>query len=403
MTEQYCATPTEDLWKLATRYREDWLGFAQRLIQTPSLPGEEAAVARIIQAEMNQLGYDRIWTDKVGNVIGVLHGEDGKSLLLNGHMDIVDPGNPDEWPHPPYSGHLDSEWLWGRGASDMKAALALQIYAPALLRRAGLALPGDCYVTAVVFEETGGLGTRILAGELQADMAVVGEATSNQIARGHRGRLEILVRIKGRSVHASVPERGANPHYSMARFLSKLKTMEMTPSADFGSSSVAPTLYHTDQCSANVVPGEAILYLDWRNVPEETPEEVIGSLQKMLDDSLEDGCEGHVALNVSHFRAYTGYEEDLPREFPGFVLAADHPLIAKAQNTLETRFGHEVAVIKWRFATDGAYLVNAGIPTIGFAPASDLYPHTTGDRIALEAMVKGLVGYMALALELGRG
>ena len=68
---------------------------------------------------------------------------------------------------------------------------------------------------------------------------------------------------------------------------------------------------------------------------------------------------------------------------------------------LERRFGHEVPVIKWRFATDGAHLVNAGIPTIGFAPASDLYPHTTGDRIELEEMVKGLVGYMALALELG--
>jgi len=396
------AIPNEELWELAVRYRDDWLGFAQRLIQTPSLPGDESAVACIIQSEMHALGYERVWTDKVGNVIGWLRGEGGRPLMFNGHMDIVDPGNADEWPHPPYAGHVDAEWLWGRGASDMKAALALEVYAPALLRRAGIPLPGDCYVTAVVFEETGGLGTRTLAGELKADVAVVGEATSNQIARGHRGRLEVLVHIKGRSVHASVPERGANPHYSMARFLSALRGMEMTPSADFGSSSVAPTLYRTDQCSANVIPGEAVLYLDWRNVPEETPQDVIDSLQNILDGCLEDGCEGHVALNVTHFHAYTGYEETLPREFPGFVLAPDHPLIAQAKEVLEHRFGHEVDVIKWRFATDGAYLVNAGIPTIGFAPASDLYPHTTGDRIALDAMAKGLVGYMALALELGQ-
>ena len=320
MTQRSDAIPNEDLWELATRYRDDWLGFAQRLIQTPSLPGEESVVARIIEAEMATLGYDHIRTDKVGNVIGLIRGQGGKSLLFNGHMDVVDPGHLEGWPYPPYSGHLDEEWLWGRGASDMKAALALQIYAPALLRKAGYALPGDCYVTAVVFEETGGLGTRTLAGELKADIAVVGEATSNQIARGHRGRLEILVRIKGRSVHASVPERGANPHYSMARFLSGLRAMEMTPSADFGSSSVAPTLYRTDQCSANVVPGEAVLYLDWRNVPEETPEEVIGNLQKILDDSLEDGCEGHVALNVTNSAPTQATKRSCRGNFPGLSL-----------------------------------------------------------------------------------
>ena len=392
----------ETLWELATRSQEEWLSFSRRLIQTPSLPGQEAEVAEIIQEEMRRLDYDRVWTDKVGNVNGMMQGEGGPSLLFNGHMDIVDPGPAHEWPHPPYSAHVDDTWLWGRGASDMKPALALQIYSLALLRREGYGLPGDCFVTAVVFEETGGLGTRALVRELTADMAVVGEATSNQIARGHRGRLELIVRIKGRPVHASVPDRGANPHYSMARFLIKLRHLDMTPSEDFGASTVAPTLYHTDQTSANVVPGEAVLYLDWRNVPEESQEDVLDKLRPVLEASLEDGCQGTVELNVSLFRTYTGYEQNLPREFPGFILPVDHPLVLKAQEILESNLGHEVPVIKWKFATDGAHLVEAGIPTIGFAPASDLFPHTTEDRIEIQAMVEGLVGYMALALELGR-
>jgi succinyl-diaminopimelate desuccinylase len=390
------------LWELAARSQEEWLSFSRRLIQTPSLPGQEGAVAKIIQEEMQRLGYDRVWTDKVGNVIGMMQGEGGPSLLFNGHMDVVDPGPAHEWPHPPYSAHVDDTWLWGRGASDMKAALALQIYSPALLRREGYGLPGDCFVTAVVFEETGGLGTRALLRELTVDMAVVGEASSNQIARGHRGRLELIVRVKGHSVHASVPERGANPHYSMARFLTKLRHLDMTPSEDFSASTVAPTLYHTDQTSANVVPGEAVLYLDWRNVPEESQEDVLNKLRTLLEASLEDGCQGTVELNVSLFRTYTGHEQNLPREFPGFILPADHPLVLKAQQILESRLGHEVPVIKWKFATDGAHLVKAGIPTIGFSPASELFPHTTEDRIELQAMVEGLVGYMALALELGR-
>jgi len=392
----------EALWKLASDSQQEWLSFAQRLIQTPSLPGEEGNVALIVQEEMHRLGYDRVWVDSVGNVIGVMAGMGGSSVLFNGHMDVVDPGPLDGWRYPPFSGHIEGDWLWGRGASDMKGALALQVYSLGLLRRAGYTLPGDCYATAVVFEETGGLGTQALVKELQADMAVVGEATDNQLARGHRGRLEIVVRVKGRSVHASVPQRGANPHYTVAQFLTRLNQLDMAEDADFGASTVAPTLYRTDQTSANVIPSEVTLYLDWRNVPGETPGEALAKLHPLLEASLQDGCQGNVALNISRFRTYTGYEQEMAREFPGFVLPADHPLVLKAQATLQSCLGRDVSVITWRFATDGAFLVRAGTPTIGFAPASDLYPHTNEERISIQAMVEGLVGYMGLALELGK-
>jgi acetylornithine deacetylase/succinyl-diaminopimelate desuccinylase-like protein len=87
---------------------------------------------------------------------------------------------------------------------------------------------------------------------------------------------------------------------------------------------------------------------------------------------------------------------------PGFVIPADHPLVLKAQPILQTTLGQPVGVHCWEFCTDGAYLVRAGIPTIGFAPAAEQYLHTVDDRIALKAMLEGLMGYMALALELGR-
>lgn len=395
-------TARETLWRLASDSKGEWLSFAQRLIQTPSLPGEEGGVAAIIQEEMRRLNYDRVWVDAVGNVIGLMSGDRGPSVLFNGHMDIVDPGPIGEWEHHPFSGDIDGDWLWGRGASDMKAALALQVYSLGLLRRSGYSFPGDRYLTAVVFEESGGLGTRTLVKELRADMAIVGEATSNQLARGHRGRLELIVRVKGRSAHASVPQRGANPHYSVAQFLTHLSELEMAQDADFGSSTVAPTLYRTDQTSANVIPSEVTLYLDWRNIPSETAEDAVGKLRPLLANSLQDGCHGSVELNVSRFRTYTGYEQEMAREFPGFVLPADHPLVLKAQAILQSYLGRDVSVITWRFATDGAYLVQAGTPTVGFAPASDLYPHTNEERIAIRDMVEGLVGYMGLALELGR-
>ena len=397
-----CAFPSPDaLRALATEHQAEWLNFCRRLIQTPSLPGQEAEVAQLILQEMQRLGYDRAWIDEVGNVIGLMKGQGGPTLLYNGHMDHVDPGPVDKWPHPPYSGDVDGTWLWGRGASDMKPSLALQLYSLALLHRAGYMLPGDCYLTAVVLEEVGGLGTRKIVEQLQADMAVVGEATRNQLARGHRSRMEPVVRFIGRSVHASVPETGVNPHFSAARFLSGLRQLPMAQDPDFGASTVAPTLYWTDQQSANVIPGEVAVYLDWRGVPGESPEMVLEKLRALLEASLEPHCRGSVEMNTLHITTYTGYTEDCLRVAPGFALPPDHPLILKARRVLESALQRPVDVIRWQFCTDGAYLDLAGIPTIGFAPASAEFPHTVEDRIEIQAMIDGLVGYMALALGLG--
>jgi succinyl-diaminopimelate desuccinylase len=389
------------LRRLAMESREEWLGLCRRLIQIPSLPGQEGDIARCIATEMERLQYDRVWTDEVGNVIGRMKGGRGRSLMFNGHMDHVDPGPVDHWPFPPYEAHLDDTWLWGRGASDMKAPLGLQIYAPALLRRVGYELPGDCYVTGVVYEEIGGLGTRRLIESVRTDMAVIGEATSNQIALGHRGRLEMNVHFTGRSVHASVPERGQNPHYSAARFLLSLQALPMADDPFFGHSTAAPTLYRTDQSSANVTPGEVTVIVDWRNVPGESPDSALQKVRDLLPAALEEGVLGAVQVGVNRLRTYTGYETELSRVVPGLAIPADHWLVRQALATLERALGRPVTLGKWQFATDGPHLAAVGIPTIGFSPASELYPHTTQDRIELEAMVEGLIGYMALALELG--
>ncbi|NIP86752.1 MAG: M20/M25/M40 family metallo-hydrolase, partial [Planctomycetales bacterium] len=112
------------------------------------------------------------------------------------------------WPYPPFSGEIHDGRLWGRGSADMKGPLAAMIHAVGALAREGIRPPGDLYVAAVVQEEVGGLGTQKLVQTVRPDCAVVGEASSNHLARGHRGRVEVVVRVQGRSVHASVPHQG---------------------------------------------------------------------------------------------------------------------------------------------------------------------------------------------------
>ena len=386
------------LRQAAQSLQPDLHAFAQKLLQTPSLPGQETAIARLVQAKMQRLGYHDVSTDRYGNVIGLFRGGDGPTVMLNGHLDHVDPGDEAGWPHPPFGGRIADGVLWGRGAVDMKGPLACMLYAPHLLRRLNLSPPGDVYVAAVVMEEAGGIGTSRLVEHLHTDWAIVGEPSRNTLRRGHRGRGELWVTVRGKSVHASVPHLGVNPHYALADFLRRLPTLSFPAEAPFGASSVAPTLYRTDQRSPNVTPGQIRLTLDWRNIPAETPEEVVQKVNALLQACLIEGTAGSVELATRAFTTYTGLTLEQPAIFPSFVLPADHPRLTAARRALSRALGRDVPVDIWPFATDGGHLMAAGIPTIGFGPGDERLAHTNREHIPLSALTEALIGYAALIL-----
>lgn len=119
---------------ISAELRPDCIRFIQKLIQTPSISGEEEALANVLIKEMEKLGYDRVFRDDVGNVIGIIQGEDGPVLMFNSHMDHVAPGDIENWEgYDPYGGQIDIcecdsadatyrekvECIHGRGASDI--------------------------------------------------------------------------------------------------------------------------------------------------------------------------------------------------------------------------------------------------------------------------------------------
>jgi acetylornithine deacetylase/succinyl-diaminopimelate desuccinylase-like protein len=216
--------------------------------------------------------------------------------------------------------------------------------------------------------------------------------------------VEVVVQVQGRSVHASVPHQGVNPHAVLARFIQRLETLPLAHDETFGSSTVAPTLYLTDQRSSNVLPGEARLHLDWRNVPGETTDDLLAQLRPVLDACLAKvgGSQGELALHTRDLRTYTGQAEAFPAVFPSFGLDADDKLVLKGQRVLTNALSHPVDVIIWSFATDGGHLVAAGVPTIGFGPAEAHTLHTVHEHVPVDMLVEGMLGYIALALELGK-
>ena len=389
---------------IAQQHTAGMIDFCRRLIQTPSLPGDEGKVAALVKAEMQHLGFDQVWIDPWGNVIGLLDGrEPDPSLMFNGHMDHVDPGPASNWAYPPYGAEIHSDAIWGRGAADMKGALAAMIYAAGALIGADLRPAGQLYVAAVVQEEVGGLGTRNLLQQVRPDLAVVGEASRNQLARGHRGRVEIVIRIQGRSVHASMPHEEVNPLAVLAHFIQGLEGLKPSQSPSFGVSTVAPTLLRSDQTSSNVTPGELALHLDWRNVPDENSEDVMRQLRPVLEQALArvPGSTGSLRVHARRLSTWTGQEQQFEAIFPAFGRPADDPLVQNGQKILADFLGRPVDAIIWPFATDGGHLATAGIPTIGFGPGDERVLHTVREHLPLAMLHESLIGYMALALNLG--
>lgn len=374
------------------------LDLLQRLIRTPSLPGEEGDLARLVIAELERLGYPEVATDEVGNVLARIPGRgEAAATMFNTHLDHVDVGDPARWPHPPYGGEVHEGCVWGRGAVDIKGPLAAQVHGVARILRDPEPPPGDVWVTAVVQEEIGGVGARHLGANLQVPFVIIGEPSSNTPRRGHRGRSELIVHIRGRSVHASVPGEGVNPYDSLAGFLAGLRGMEMASQEDLGASSVAPTLVRTDQTSGNVVPGEIWLTCDWRHVPGETARDAQAKLQTLLDGCLVGGAAGEVVIPTYHRVAYTGVEMDLQGNNPAYILAEDHPAVRATCDVLEPIIGRTERVGTWRFATDGGHFSGAGMACVGFGPGDELLAHTVNERLPLHQLERALAGNEALA------
>jgi acetylornithine deacetylase/succinyl-diaminopimelate desuccinylase-like protein len=127
----------------------------RELIQRQSYSGDEGAAVEKMKCAFHELGYDDVFVDSYGNVVGQIRGRrPGKSILLDGHIDTVPVPKPSKWKHAPFSGELEGGKIYGRGASNMKGALSAMISAAGFFAADNAKdFAGNIYVAGVVHEE----------------------------------------------------------------------------------------------------------------------------------------------------------------------------------------------------------------------------------------------------------
>lgn len=393
---------------LSNEMDKDVISFAQKLIQTPSISGTEKALADLCMDKMKELGYDEVFRDGAGNIVGIIKGTgEGPNIMYNSHMDHVDPGDPKNWQYDPYGAVIDGGYIHGRAASDVKGGMASQIYAGAVIKKLGK-LKGDFIYTGVVQEEPAeSFGMKYLCDvtfkekNIKFDVMISSEATSMNVYLGHRGRVEVELTTYGRTSHGSAPWRGVNAIYKMVPVMEGIqKIAETLPPHDFlGKATLATTIINCSPGRLSIIPDQCTISLDRRLVPGETVDDVMRPILALIDDLKKKDPEFKADVKVRKVTetSYTGYSEDAEKLMDAWIVDKEHAFV---KNTFEAlnAIGQNPGIGKWDFATDASYVTGKlGIPSIGYSPMEEQYAHTPVDRVKVDNIVKAVAGNAAIA------
>jgi putative selenium metabolism hydrolase len=380
----------------AERHRSATVELLRDVIRTPSLSGDEGDVVTRLQGEMRALCFDEIIEDPVGSAVGRI-GSGPTTIVYDSHIDTVDVGSRAEWARDPFEpfveGGTDGGVVHGRGASDNKAGICSMIHAAALARDLGQLADVTLYVVGSVQEETcDGLALENLLTTMlpRPDVVVLGEATSCQLYRGHRGRVEVAVETAGISCHASAPERGHNPVYDLACVIAEIEELNGRLGHDefLGAGSVAVTKIECETPSLNAVPSTATLYLDRRLTVGESAELALEEL-RALPSVARTGAA--VTLLGYEKTSYTGMTLTSEKYFPTWVTPEDDASVRAGVRACRAALGRTPEIGHWVFSTNGcAAGGRLGIPTIGFGPGDEVYAHTAHDQCPTDDLVEAM-------------
>ena len=374
---------------------DELLAFATALIRAPSENpgGTEDEAAEVAAEILSMMGAEPeivrgdAWRP---SVVGRLGGQGAGSLAWNGHLDTVPAGSPDTWESPPFEGRIVDGRLVGRGAVDMKGAVAAALAAGAAIRRAGVELGGSLWFHLVADEELAGIhGTRVLRdrGLLDQDAAIVGEPTDLQLGLAQRGGAWITATAFGTAAHGSQPHLGVNAITSMARLLLRLDGCVPALEHPLAGRPTVNAAIIAGGSAPNVVPDRCAVDIDRRLIPGETdPERVLEPFREVIGD-----------LHLQH------PEVDIELTIREWTDAAESPTGTRVTELARAAVAHEMGRppddVGFTGITDARYYRNdAGMPTVILGPGSLSAAHTADERVAVEDLVTAARAYARIAV-----
>jgi acetylornithine deacetylase len=343
----------------------------------PGAPGERE-IARFIEGSLRSCGLEaEILEPEPGrsSVLGRVRGSgDGRSLMLNAHVDTVDVQGMAE----PFSGAIRDGRLYGRGSYDMKGSLAACMAAAKAVRESGMRLRGDLLVAAVADEEYGSLGTSDLLIRVRPDAAIVTEPTALQTCLAHKGYLWIQVEVTGRAAHGSKFQLGIDANMKMGHFLHALSGLEKELRSRPPHPLVGPPSLHAATLHGgtglSTYAASSVLQIERRTVPGETEAQAVAEIQGIVDCLAAQDPEFHATVRPFFVR-------------DPFEVAADAAIVRAVDRAAEKVRGAAPAHIGDTPWMDAALLQAAGAETVVFG-AAGAGAHASEEWVDIESVVQ---------------
>ncbi len=390
--------------ELSLQYEQETAEFLAEMVQTPSFSGKEKAMVHLIKTQMEKEGFEEVWLDNLGSVIGRI-GKGKRLIAFDAHIDMVYPGNPDNWDFPPHAGKIKNGKVWGRGASDQLGGMASMITAAKIIKKLDLNDEFTILFTGTVMEEDcDGIAWEHLIKEdgIKPELVVSTEPTSLNIYRGHRGRMEMTIEVKGVSCHGSAPERGVNAIYKMAKIALEVEKLnECLANDDFlGKGTITTSVFESGSPSQCAVADFARIQVDRRLTAGETMEIAVGE----LEDCCQRAGVPEAEIKVLNYEeaAWTGKRYPVLKYFPTWKLDAGSPYLKDAVEAYKATLDKEPKVDKWTFSTNCVFIMgkHPEIKCIGLGPGDEDQAHASNemtrvsDLSAAAAFYAGLVAKM---------
>jgi acetylornithine deacetylase len=350
----------------------------------------EKEMADYLAGHLSGLGM-RVETREVRpgrpNVFGFLDGKQGRpTLMLAGHMDTArTTGYPEA-----YDVKVEDGKMYGRGACDMKAALAAYLGVVKALRDSGARLNGNLVVAGIVDEEYQMLGSKAIgqAGRI-ADQGIIGEPTNLGVCPANKGRVSTKIITRGRAAHSSVPEKGINAIEKMAKVIQAFggynhELMGRKPHPLCGHGRFTPGVIRGG-VQVNMVPDYCELEVDRRTLPGESREAVYAELHDCIRRAAEADPDITYAITEPTWLI-------APNDISGA-----EPVVDALRAAHRELFGRDPGIEAFAAGSDAPYM---GFPTVICGPGSIAQAHTTCEFVDLQEVAEAARLYLHAALQL---
>ncbi len=391
-------------------YAQETIAFLQKMIQQPSVQGNERGVQQVVIEKLSNLGMAvDVWDpshqelssseyfipsrpsfDGSPNVVGVLKGQGGgKSIIYNGHIDVVPEGDRTKWKDDPFSGKIIESKMYGRGTTDMKGGNVALLFAIESIIKSGITLKGDVIFQSVIEEESGGAGTlATLIRKYKADAAIIPEPTNMKLFIKQQGSMWFRVTVEGVAAHAGTRYEGVSAIENAWKIHQAILELEK-----IRNTNITDPLYSHIPIPIPINVGK----IQGGSWPSSVPDLVtmegrigVGPHEEMKD--VKHQLRDHLAkasANDSWLKDHPVKVEFFGAQWVPNAVAADHPFVELLKANFHSIYNREVKIEASPWGTDGGLLGKIGnIPTLVIGPGETKMAHYPNEYIDLNEMIK---------------